>query len=65
MEAALDASLNDLGLDYVDLYLMHWPVSFVHGGEMMPKDSNGKMKVGNTDYVDVSTHHFQQVSGLF
>jgi diketogulonate reductase-like aldo/keto reductase len=26
VEAALDKSLADLGLEYVDLFLMHWPV---------------------------------------
>jgi diketogulonate reductase-like aldo/keto reductase len=25
VEAALDESLRDLGIDYCDLYLMHWP----------------------------------------
>ncbi len=52
VEAALDASLKDLGTDYLNLYLMHWPSPFARGSEMFPKDSNGKTKVGDSDYVD-------------
>lgn len=52
VEKQLDASLKDLGVDYVDLWLMHWPSAFVRGEEMFPKDDQGKNKKADIDYVD-------------
>lgn len=33
VEQNLDMSLARLGLDYVDLYLMHWPIAMNPNGE--------------------------------
>ncbi|MCJ1312875.1 hypothetical protein MMC25_006551 [Agyrium rufum] len=52
VEAALDASLKDLGTNYVDLYLMHWPSPFQRGEKPFPRDADGKVIPGDTDYVD-------------
>jgi len=51
VEPALDASLRDLGIDYVDLYLMHWPSAFKSGPELFPK-VDGKNATADIDYVD-------------
>lgn len=46
-EKSLDTSLSDLGLDYVDLLLQHWPVC-THGDEnglpKQPMDDDGNLR---------------------
>ncbi|XP_002741648.1 aldo-keto reductase family 1 member A1-like [Saccoglossus kowalevskii] len=42
-------SLKDLQLDYLDLYLIHWPYGFVNIGENFPKNPDGTIQ-----YSDVS-----------
>lgn len=41
VEPALDDTLTELGLEYLDLYLIHWPIAFAAGDELFPKDANG------------------------
>jgi len=43
VKIGLTKTLNDLGLTYLDLYLIHWPYAFVQGDNMFPKDANGVM----------------------
>lgn len=54
---ALQETLDDLGLEYLDLFLMHWPVAFKRGDDMFPQDKDGNMVTENIDYVDVSNFH--------
>lgn len=39
-------------MDFLDLYLIHWPLTFKEGAELLPKDENGDYLEGETDYVD-------------
>ncbi|XP_073506336.1 aldo-keto reductase family 1 member C1-like [Phyllobates terribilis] len=46
---ALEKSLKDLQLDYMDLFLIHSPVEFNPGDDLFPVDENGKFIFHNTD----------------
>lgn len=52
VENALDDSLADLDTPYVDLLMMHYPCTFARGEDRFPRDSNGKMILGQTTFVD-------------
>jgi alcohol dehydrogenase (NADP+) len=43
VEPAFEASLQRLGLNYLDLYLIHTPFAFQPGGEQDPRDQNGNV----------------------
>jgi alcohol dehydrogenase (NADP+) len=52
VERALDDSLRDLQMEYVDLFMLHYPVTFKRGDEKFPRDANDKMILGETTFVD-------------
>lgn len=49
---ACKKSVENLGLSYVDLYLIHWPFAFKEGGDLLPKDENGVLQLTDTDYLE-------------
>ena len=56
VEAACRASLERLQLDYLDLYLMHWPSSYASGDEILPLDpETGLVRHVDVDYTDTWT----------
>jgi len=43
VEPAFEASLEKLGINYLDLYLIHTPFAFQPGDEQDPRDQNGNV----------------------
>ncbi|XP_049869183.1 aldo-keto reductase family 1 member B1-like [Pectinophora gossypiella] len=52
VEKAVRTSLDDLGVTYLDLYLIHWPMAYKEGDDPFPADSNGKVIYSDVDYID-------------
>jgi len=53
VELGIRQTLQDLKLDYLDLYLIHWPVSFEYAGaEKFPKLSDGTIKYAKVDIIE-------------
>ncbi|XP_036962508.1 aldo-keto reductase family 1 member B1 [Acanthopagrus latus] len=49
----LNKSLNDLQLDYLDLYLVHFPVGLKKMGDELFPMKDGNMLTSDIDYIDV------------
>ncbi|KAM5235396.1 aldo-keto reductase family 1 member C1-like [Ctenodactylus gundi] len=49
VQTCLKSSLKKLGLDYVDLYLIHYPVPIKPGEDLFPKDEHGNILFDTVD----------------
>jgi len=52
VDYAIRETLKNLGLDYLDIYLIHWPLCYKEDAGLNPKDTNGKLIYSDVDYLD-------------
>ncbi|XP_011871734.1 PREDICTED: aldose reductase-like [Vollenhovia emeryi] len=52
VEPVIKQTLADLGLDYIDLYLIHWPFGFKEGSDLFPLNPDGTFTLSDVDYLN-------------
>ncbi|KAF7285423.1 hypothetical protein GWI33_010672 [Rhynchophorus ferrugineus] len=52
VEPAIRTTLKNLNLQYLDLYLIHWPFALKEDGELFPVTEDGKAAFSDVDYLD-------------
>ncbi|KAJ8245398.1 hypothetical protein GJAV_G00270320 [Gymnothorax javanicus] len=52
VKSGCQKTLSDLKLDYLDLYLIHWPMGLKAGAELFPEDSEGFMVADNSSFLE-------------
>lgn len=52
VRGALEHTLKQLNLQYIDLYLMHWPINYPKSAELFPKGADGKPLHSNIDILE-------------
>ncbi|KOC63876.1 1,5-anhydro-D-fructose reductase, partial [Habropoda laboriosa] len=48
----LKTTLSNLGLNYLDLYFIHWPMAYKEGSDLFPQNADSTPALSNVDYVD-------------
>jgi aldehyde reductase len=52
VEPAVRTTLKNLGLAYIDMYLIHWPMAYKEDGPLFPTTADGKVAFSDVDYLD-------------
>jgi len=49
---AFETTLKNLQLEYLDLYLIHWPMGYQEGGDLFPRGPDGAIVPSDVDPLD-------------